>query len=219
MNQSLRKPERGYFVTGTDTEVGKTFVACRRIEDMRAQGMRVGAYKPVASGAVSVETSDGYRLWRAVGQLGPLERVNPQSFDAPLAPPIAADLEHRTVEESRILSGVEAWFDACDWLVVEGAGGLMSPITWNWTNADLADQLGYPLVLVAANRLGAVHHVLSSVSLAVQRRLTIAEIVLNEPEGMGSNLAATTNSKLLRPFLDRLCPGVPLRCMKFEPAA
>lgn len=207
----MKKPERGWFVTGTDTDVGKTHIACRMLAEMRSQGMRVGAYKPAASGAGSLEESDPYRLWQAIGGGVPLGLVNPQSYAAPLAPPIAAEVENRSVDERLLISGVEAWCDRCDFLLIEGAGGLMSPISWSMTNADLAQSIGYPLVIVANNRLGVVHQILATVVAAKSHHLQIAEIVLNEVSSNGANGAIATNERLLRPFLDKHVPGVTVR--------
>lgn len=207
MDEMQNKPSRGVFVTGTDTEVGKTYVSCAKLKQWRSQGVRVGAYKPVASGAESFVKSDAYRLWRACDSDEPVERVNPQSFLAPLAPPIAAELQNKTVDARLLLSGVEAWFDRCDFLLVEGAGGLMSPITWELTNADLAVAIGYPVWLVAPNRLGVVHQILASVTVAVARGLDVQTIILNDMRPSDSELAAQSNARLLAPFLERISPS------------
>jgi dethiobiotin synthetase len=208
-----RQPANGFFVTGTDTDVGKTYVGCRIAHRLLAQRLVVAAYKPVASGAASIEESDAYKLWHSTGCHGTLEMVNPQSFRAPLAPPIAAELENRAVDDSLILRGVELWTGECNVLVVEGAGGLLSPISWNLTNADLAVALGYPLIVVARNRLGVVHQVLSVVQIANALGLRIAEVVLNQTERpmRDSDAAVETNEKLLRVFLDRVMHGIPIR--------
>jgi dethiobiotin synthetase len=210
-----KQPEYGYFVTGTDTDVGKTFVACQMIEQMRKQGKRVGAYKPVASGAETIDASDAYSLWRALGGDIPFEWITPQRFAAPLAPPLAAQMENRSVSEEMLLKGIEPWSSQCEYLIVEGAGGLLSPLSWSLTNADLAQQIGYPLVLVASNRLGVVHQILATAEVALQRGLPIAEIVLNDTHATDSDLAANTNLQLLKPFLDRICPNTPVRRLAF----
>ena len=206
MHEIRHKPSRGVFVTGTDTEVGKTYVSCAKLRQWRSQGVRVCAYKPVASGAESFANSDAYHLWRACGCDEPVERINPQSFLAPLAPPIAAELQNQKVDERLLLSGVEDWFDRCDFLLVEGAGGLMSPITWELTNADLAVAIGYPVWLVAPNRLGVVHQILATVTVAVALGLDVQTIVLNDMRPGDTELAAQSNARLLAPFLERISP-------------
>lgn len=207
----MKKPARGWFIAGTDTDVGKTYVACRMLERLRARGERVGAYKPVASGASEPQLSDAHRLWLAIGGNVPEEWVNPQSFAAPLAPPVAAEQENREVNDELLLAGVERWYGQCDTLLVEGAGGLMSPVTWSKTNADLARAIGYPLVIVARNRLGVVHQILATCEAAENHGLTINEIVLNEVTPEHCDAAVTTNERLLRPFLDKYFRGTAIR--------
>lgn len=211
----MKKPPRGWFVAGTDTDVGKTYVACRILEDLRMRGEHVGAYKPAASGARSREASDAYQLWVAIGKSVAEDMVNPQSFTAPLAPPVAAELEQRTVDEELLIAGVERWSGHCDILIVEGAGGLMSPISWNLTNADLARSIGYPLVIVARNRLGVVHQILATCESARVNGLTVAEVVLNDVAPAEADDAVHSNERLLRRFLDRMSPGVAIRRERF----
>lgn len=200
----MKKPSQGVFVTGTDTEVGKTFVACRMLEYWRSQGRSVGAYKPVASGASSMEESDAFHLWNAIGRSAPMSWVNPQTFEAPLAPPIAAELEGRRVDDQLLIAGLEPWSDQCEFLLIEGAGGLLSPISWTTTNADLAKSIDYPVVIVARNRLGAIHQILATVWVAARFELTIAEIVLNDTSPSDCSVAAESNQRLLEPFLARI---------------
>lgn len=207
----MKKPQHGWFIAGTDTEVGKTYIACRMLRELRMRGKRVGAYKPAASGAISRESSDAYQLWVAQGQSVSEELVNPQSFAAPLAPPLAAELENRHVDDALLISGVQQWVGRCDILLVEGAGGLMSPISWNLTNADLAREIGYPLVIVARNQLGAIHQVLATCEAAKAKGLIVAEVVLNDLDLPGENDAMNSNERLLAPFLARLMPGVNVR--------
>ncbi len=198
----------GLTILGTDTEVGKTFVACRIIEALVRQSVVVGAYKPVASGAPSVEQSDGFLLWQASGHRGTLEQVNPQQFQAPLAPPLAAEKEGRHVSEKLIRDGARNWYDRCDVLVLEGAGGLMSPISWDMTNADLALEMNFPIVLVSENRLGAVNQVLTTLTAARSIGLHVGCVVLNEVQVVEEDLQET-NERLLRCFLERY-PNPPL---------
>lgn len=207
----MKKPQRGWFIAGTDTDVGKTYVACRMLRELRMRGERVGAYKPAASGAMSREASDAYHLWIAQGRSVSEDLVNPQSFAAPLAPPVAAELENREVDEELLLSGIERWCDLCDILLVEGAGGLMSPISWNLTNADLARKIGYPLVIVARNKLGVVHQVLATCEAAKAKGLSVDEIVLNDVAHDEPWDAVNSNERLLAPFLAKLMPGVHVR--------
>ncbi len=188
----------GLFVIGTDTEVGKTFVACQLARLLVDAGMRVGVYKPVASGSDAMSASDAELLRSAARQDCELERVCPQQFLAPVAPPIAAAMEGRTVDESLLLTGANWWLGRCELLIVEGAGGALSPISDRLTVLDLAEQFGYPLLLVVANRLGAVNHTLLTLEVAQRRGLRVEAIILNElPNAKASNI---NNRKLIKDF-------------------
>ncbi len=189
----------GLFVIGTDTEVGKTFVACRLAKLLVEMGMRVGVYKPVASGSMDSCPSDRELLREAANQLCELEQVCPQQFAASVAPPVAAAMEGRTVDEALLLTGANWWLGRCDLLIVEGAGGALSPISPRLTVLDLAVQFGYPLLLVVANRLGAVNHTLLTLEAAQKRGLRVEAIVLNQ---LSNTTAANSmdNRKLIECF-------------------
>ncbi len=170
----------GIFITGSDTEVGKTWVSCAIIRTLRQSVKRIGAYKPVASGVANLFDSDASQLWEIIGRIQSIDMVCPQSFAAPLAPPLAASMENLLVDHGLLISGAEAWKEHCDFLVVEGAGGLLSPLTYDSTNADLAERLGWPIVIVVADRLGAVNQSLMAFEVAHARKLKVNAIVLNE---------------------------------------
>ena len=140
----------GLFVTGTDTDVGKTAVATAIARHLVAEGRRVGVYKPVASGVTTV-VSDARRLWEAAGAPLTIEQVCPQAFTAPLAPPWAARAEGRSVDERLLRKGIEPWRGVSDVVIVEGAGGLFSPAGEKSLNADLARDLGLPLEIGRAH--------------------------------------------------------------------
>jgi len=194
--------QTGLTILGTDTEVGKTYVACRIIESLVLEGVKVGAYKPVASGAPTRNLSDGFQLWQASDQRGSLDDVNPQFFLAPLAPPVAAELEGKQVSDRLILDGAQHWEGLCEFLVVEGAGGLLSPISSTMTNATLAIALNFPIVLVSENRLGVVNQVLTTLTAARSLGLIVSVIVLNEFNTLG-DISSATNLRLLQSFLER----------------
>ena len=183
---SYRRPEYGLFVAGSDTGVGKTFVAAAIATALRENGTRVGVYKPVVSGCrvqqgVAVD-GDAVELWLAAGRPLTPAAVSPQAFQAALAPHLAARLEGREVDRDRLRSGVEAWHDHCDLLLVEGAGGLLSPCSDEDFVADLAIDLGYPVLLIVPNRLGCINQALQAVFVAQHYRtgLSVAGIVLND---------------------------------------
>jgi dethiobiotin synthetase len=182
-----RKRARGLFITGTDTGVGKTYVAALVAKALVAAGHRVGVYKPAASGCSknadgALVADDAAILWRAAGSPRSLAEVCPQTFAAPLAPHLAAAAEGRSLDANLLRRGLDIWLDSSDVVVVEGAGGLMSPLGEDEYVADLAHDFGFPLVVVAANRLGAINHTLQTLIAAATFRdgLSVAGIVLNE---------------------------------------
>ena len=173
----------GLFITGTDTGVGKTWVSSAIVQAARTNGLRVGAYKPVCSGSEEV---DGKPRWEdvdalhaALGGEFPAERIGPQVFHTPVAPPEAAAREGRRVDKSLLTSGANWWSDRVDRLVVEGAGGWLCPLTEDSTIAELARQLEYPVLIVAANRLGTINHTLLTIEAVRQSGLPLLGVVLS----------------------------------------
>lgn len=178
----------GLFVVGTDTGVGKTFVAARIAAALARTGVRVGVYKPAASGCRragsdrgGLVSDDAVALWNAAGRPGELKAVCPQRFAAPLAPHLAAKEERKEIDARLLRRGIDYWRRRSDVVVVEGAGGLMSPVGDHDYVADLADDFGFPLVVVAPNRIGAINSTLLTLIAAAARpkHLPIAGIVLN----------------------------------------
>lgn len=177
----------GLFITGTDTGVGKTRVAACIARTLADGGLRVGVYKPVASGCPLVQgeliSEDAAELWEAAGRFGELSEVCPQRFAAPLAPPLAARVQGREVDAARLRSGLRYWLERADVVLVEGAGGLLSPVTDTEFVADVALDFGFPLVVVAANALGVINQTLQTllVASAFRSGLDVAGVVLNHP--------------------------------------
>lgn len=167
---------RGIFITGTDTDVGKTAVAVAIVRGLVAAGVRVGIYKPVATGG----HADAGLLWEAAGRPMTLPDVCPQVFAAPIAPPRSARAEGRLVDERLLECGFAAWAAAFGFVVVEGAGGLFSPLADACSNADLAARLALPLVVVDAARLGAIGRTLATVIAAKARGLQVTAVVLSQ---------------------------------------
>jgi dethiobiotin synthetase len=174
----------GLFVTGTDTNVGKTYLAAMIIRDLRRAGHRVGAYKPACSGAITDSAGprwdDIEHLRSALGTDYPDDLICPQRFLAPLAPPMAARAEGRQVDFDLLVHGAKHWQPHADHLIVEGAGGLLAPVAEAKTVADLAVAIGYPLIIVARCGLGTINHTLLTIEAAQHRGLSVAGIVLNQ---------------------------------------
>jgi dethiobiotin synthetase len=160
----------GLFVTGTDTGVGKTYVAALMAQSLVAAGYCVGVYKPAASGCrlegKTLVSDDAVALWEAAGRPGELERVCPQRFAAPLAPHLAAREEGKRLNVDLLYDGLDCWRNRSDVVLVEGAGGLMSPLGETHYVADLAHAFGFPLVVVSPNRLGTISQTLQTLIAA-----------------------------------------------------
>jgi len=170
---------RGLFITATDTGVGKTEVACGVVRGHRARGLDVGAMKPAQSGHLPGEASDAARLGAAAGGGDPPELICPCSFAAPLAPAVAARLEGRTISLQRLLDAARELARRHAALVVEGAGGLLSPLAEGATCADLAVALALPVLVVARAGLGTVNHTALTCEALRARGLPVAGVVLN----------------------------------------
>ncbi len=190
----------GLFVVGTDTDVGKTYLTARIARQLLEAGVSVGAYKPVCSGCEVGE--DGSPRWadvevlaEALGHTFPRERICPQTFRAALAPPVAARLEGRRVDQELAIEGVNWWRDHVDCLLIEGVGGLLCPLTESWTVCNLAERWGFPLLIVARLGLGTINHTLLTVEVAKRRGLEIAGIVLNESRPGCGGEAGETNAR------------------------
>lgn len=195
----LRKPP-GLFITGTDTGVGKTYITAMIARDLVKAGRRVGVYKPVASGCRRDDegrliSDDSLALWEAAGRPGTLEQVCPQRFLAPLAPHRAAGQEGREIDANLLRSGLDFWQAESEIVLVEGVGGLMCPLSDDEYVADLAEEFGYPLIIVARNALGAVSQTLSTLIVAATYRdgIDVAGMILNEAQPDPADVSVRTN--------------------------
>jgi dethiobiotin synthetase len=174
----------GLFITGTDTEVGKTVVARLIVRSLVASGVRVAVMKPVAAGGFM--TADGPRNEDALGLLAdsnvalPYETVNPYCLAAPVSPHLAARDSGVTIELPRIREKFGTLEGRADWVIVEGAGGWLAPLNDSEFIADLAAALALPVLLVVGLRLGCLNHALLTVAAIRQRRLILAGWIANQ---------------------------------------
>ena len=169
-----------YFVTGTDTGVGKTLVCCALLHAFKAQGKRVAGFKPVAAGCDDEEhNSDAKALRTASSMQLTYGQVNPYCFYPPVAPHIAAQRSGVRIEFSRILESYKELAGQSDVVIVEGAGGFLVPLNDKQTSADLAQQLDLPVILVVGMRLGCLNHALLSAAAIAANGLRLAGWVAN----------------------------------------
>lgn len=174
-------------VLGVDTEIGKTYVSCALIEAARRKGLRPRAFKPVMSGfrLKELAASDAGLLAAACG-----EKLTPDNFrdychagfEEAISPNIAARRLARQLDYKALLMAARrAMTDGAAFTLIEGAGGVLTPLTDTHLNADLAANLNMPVVLVTANYLGAISHTLTAIEACERRRIRIAAIAVSQP--------------------------------------
>ena len=168
-------------VTGTDIGVGKTWVACGLAHAIRHAGRSVTAVKAVETGCEDrpAPTEDGVRLAAATGQTTPTRAL--RRFRASIAPAPAADLEGLTLDLDELAAEIGAAAGTSQLLLLEGAGGLLSPLGWDWNAVDLAQALHATALVVASDRLGTINHTLLTLSALDLAGVRVAAIVLSAP--------------------------------------
>ena len=170
-------------VTGTDTGVGKTWISCGLLRRWRAEGLQPAALKPVETGCEerhgALHPADGAALAAAAGGDEPLEAVCRLRFAEPLAPAVAAERAGRAIDVGAIVAEARARAAEVDLLLLEGAGGLLVPVSGRTTFADVAVDLGARLVVVVGARLGAINHAMLTIEAARARELDVAAVVVN----------------------------------------
>ncbi|MBI3087969.1 MAG: dethiobiotin synthase [Candidatus Omnitrophica bacterium] len=202
-------PARGLFVTGTDTGVGKTLVTAALAAWCRAHGLDVGVMKPIASGGVRREgrwvSLDALVLSKVSGAVDPLPLVNPVCYREPLAPYAAALRSRRPVDWPRAIRAFKALAARHPFVLVEGIGGLLVPLTRRRTVADFIRAMRLPVVVVSRLRLGTLNHTLLTVAQAQGAGLQVRGVILNAVEppasSAGARLAERTNPAVLRACL------------------
>ncbi len=201
-----------FLISGTDTGVGKTTVACGLAAQFRQRGMRVGVMKPAETGCAlrdgEMMALDAVALRAAAESNDAIELICPYRYATPLAPAAAAVLEDREPPELRRIAAIYERLAADrDVMLVEGAGGLAVPITWSENYTDLARLLNLELVLVVGNRLGCINGTVLSLEYAAQRGVRVRGYILNDLEAESSP-ASQTNARSLESLLPGRCLGV-----------
>jgi dethiobiotin synthetase len=201
---------RGCFVTGTDTGVGKTRVSAALLHLLGADGSRTAGCKPIAAGLTAIDgrrVNEDVLALTAASTLALTEsEVGPCQLDAACAPHIAAELEHRVIDPNAVFRAVFQLAAQADWLVVEGVGGFRVPLGPHWDTADLARDLGLPVVIVVGLRLGCLNHTLLTADAIDGCGLTLAGWVANRIDPAMDH--ADANIAALRERLWAPCLGV-----------
>ena len=202
------------FITGTDTGAGKTVLTVLLAEFFRAQKIRAAACKPLCSGG----RDDAEKIHAALGGALTLDEINPWHFRAPIAPLLAARREKKSVTLAAALAHIRALEKSFDVTLVEGAGGLLSPLGENFDSRDLIAALLATPVIVAQNKLGVVNHVLLTLAALPKNLRSRARVVLmSSPK---PDAATATNAKLLAEFFPaKKIFALPWLGEKFSPAA
>jgi dethiobiotin synthetase len=192
----------GVFITGTEVGVGKTLIGCALAFAAHSRGMRVGVMKPIETGCREVagilEPADARGLAYASACDLPLELICPWRYRSPLAPPVAAEADK--VSPPDLADIAEAYRKIAarsDFVIVEGVGGIATPISWNKDSADLARMLNLDIVIVAANRSGCLNASRLTIAHARNRGLGIVGVILNYVDAIASP-ASETNQESLR---------------------
>lgn len=184
---------KGIFITGTDTCVGKTYIARIIAEGLKKKGVSVGVMKPISSGG----REDAILLKKSAGVDDPLDDINPVYFKKPLAPWVAATLQKKSVNLTKILNSYKNLCRRYKFLLVEGAGGLLVPITKNLYMADIARMFGLPIIIVSRPGIGTINHTLLTINCARQYGLKVLGFVVNYTNRCKKGLAERTNPSVI----------------------
>ncbi|KAF1044688.1 dethiobiotin synthase [Xylophilus sp.] len=186
---------KGFFVTGTDTEIGKTCITAGLVHALACTGLRAAPVKPVAAaqeqGADGVWRNEDVARLQTAQTLGLTDaEVGPLQFRTPCAPHIAAALEGRAIDRTALLAAIRATALRGDLALVEGVGGFRVPLAPGWDTADLAADLALPVVLVVGLRLGCINHALLTAEAVRARGLRLAGWVANTVDAAQPHVAA-----------------------------
>ncbi len=200
-----------WFVTGTDTEVGKTVASCALLQAARLAGYRTAGYKPVASGSEmtpeGIRNSDALALQRNSSVALRYEQVNPLTFLEPTSPHIVSAEERRPIEFVTLSAGLRALEARADWVQVEGAGGWFTPLSANSTFADWVVRERLPVILVVGIKLGCINHALLTAQAVQASGLRLAGWIANDialPGRRHSEYLATLQARLPAPLLGKI---------------
>jgi dethiobiotin synthetase len=205
---------KGFFVTGTDTGVGKTIITAALIKAAHILGFKACGMKPIETGCKRAENrrqqtanregnnslipSDGTFLREITGTGESIDLITPIRFENPLAPLPASEIEDKPIDLDKIKTAYKELSNRYDIIIVEGIGGLLVPILRDYFVVDLARDFGLPLIIVSRPGIGAINHTMLSVRYAIKEGLTVAGIIINYTRPPESTLAENTNPEIIR---------------------
>jgi len=193
---------KGIFVTGTDTEVGKTVVAAGLAGAIKKRGVNVAVMKPIATGtAMTMDgpVSDDVRfLLKSIECDLDLDLVNPITTGLPLAPLVASRLDKFEIELDKVRDAYLKLSQMHDFVVVEGIGGILVPIKEDYFVIDMIEDLGLPIIVVARPGLGSINHTLLTLREATRRGIDVRGFLVNELDPHGEGIAEKTNPEVIK---------------------
>ena len=193
---------RGFFITGTDTGVGKTVIAAAIIKVVHALGVNVCGMKPIETGCSRIGDnlypSDGMFLKKAAGMEETVNHITPYCFEAAVAPSLASEMEGKPVNINIIIEEYMSLAKRYHAVVVEGIGGILVPIRKDYFVIDLIRDLGLPLIVVSRPSLGTLNHTLLTVNYALREGITVSGIIINFTRPSDATVAENTNPLILQ---------------------
>ncbi len=204
--------KKAFFITGTDTNVGKTFISVALLLAAKNSGLTTAALKPIAAGCekttAGLRNDDALILQSVITQTLSYEQINPIALEAAIAPHLAAQQEKRTLSVDRLAGFCRGVLSSADFTIVEGAGGWRVPVNPRETMADLAKNLQLPVILVVGMRLGCLNHALLTFETIVRDGLPVAGWIAN---------CVDADMPALQENIDSLLARLPVPCLAVVP--
>ncbi len=198
---------KGIFITGTDTGVGKTYAAAGILNALKKIGINSCPMKPVETGCNiqkgKLIPQDAITLINASGVSEPLDIINPYRYRPPLAPSVAAEMEKIAIKKQRIFSAYRYLLNKYDITIVEGAGGIMTPVYKKYLFLDLIKDLGLPVIIVSKPVLGMINHTLLTIAAARSRKINIYGVIINHTCRIKKDTSERTNPEIME-YLGRV---------------
>ncbi|MFH1287200.1 MAG: dethiobiotin synthase [bacterium] len=199
----------GVFITGTDTDVGKTIVSAALAFGLKKKAVNIGVMKPIACGGVKIGnrfvSEDAIILKKTVDADDPIELINPVCFKNPIAPYPASLLENKKVDFKKIRLSYKKLINKYDFLLVEGIGGVLVPIKKKYFVIDLIKELNLPVIVVCRSNIGTINHTLLTVNALQLKGIKILCLVFNK-----TSLSAEDSSEKSNPDIINKLTGIPV---------